>query len=322
MAGSQGSFEDRIGKYKAGNTLIQGWADYAPTNTLITKAANNAFVAAVEAANTNVVAKKQISDDKKNDRKPLCFTDGTTNPDCAEQRIMRIASYLSSILPAGSKTVSSVNSILKKIRPNYPGTESFKSFKVNAGKSITLENIITNKIAKNTGTTPLEVSEPGSTNPPITLESKEEATIITETGNLLVKNLSEEKGGKIRLKIKTDKTVTNSPSEKTYASIDGFLTEVITLVNGIAAATPYSPPDPKITVAQLTALRNQIRVANADVTTAMDIYGTANRERKALYDSTNGMATRIRLIKSYLGSFMGGKKSEHYIEFSQAIKGT
>ena len=39
-------------------------------------------------------------------------------------------------------------------------------------------------------------------------------------------------------------------------------------------------------------------------------------------NSTASYADRIGLTKNYLGSFSGGKKSSHYIEYSQALKGT
>ncbi len=328
MAGSQGTFEDRIGKFKAGNTLIQSWGDYDPANPLITKAGYTAFIASVEGANQNVVTKKNSTGLAKNARKTLCFTIyddneeiGITNPDCAEERIVRVHSYLGNLLPEDSPTTSAVHALLKKIRPNYKGATSEKSFSLDAGEEITINRVVSGELAKNTGNTALSWKDPESSNPPVTVESKQETMIITDSGKVVVKNLSNTTRGRIRPVIKTDKKLTKSPAEKTFASIPGFLNEVITLVDGLNPGT-YNPPDALLTEAGLTELHALIVAANAAVATAMDAYGTGNRTRKKLYDGTGSMTKRITLTKSYLASFSGGKKSEHFIEYSQAIKGT
>lgn len=329
MPGSQGSFEDRIGKYKAGDTIIQGLADYAPSSPLISKAANTAFITAVDNVNVSVTTKEQTEKTKKNTRSLLSFTVydsnpvvGILNPDCAQQRMIGVFSYLDSILPEDDKTLELIKTINRKIRPLYKGTASEKTFSIPAGQSITINNVITSTLAFNTGSVNLDWSEVGGTNPPETVNPGEETTILAPSGNILVQNGSNIKAAKFRVTIKTGKAQTNSPMEKTFASVVTFLTEVIALVGAIGGGLVYSPPDPKLTLAELTALRNQIDSLNSQVATAMKEFGNTNRDRKTLYDGLNGMVDRIAMIKAYLASFPGKKKSNNYIEFAQAIKGT
>jgi len=94
---SQGSFENRIGKFKNGNTLIQNWGDYDPGNPFITKAALTTHITDVEAANTDVVSKEQTVRQQQADRVLLCFTQyddnkevGIINPNCAQERIIGV----------------------------------------------------------------------------------------------------------------------------------------------------------------------------------------------------------------------------------------
>lgn len=329
MPGSQGTFEDRIGKYTAGNTLVQGWGDYDPGNALITKAAHTAFIASVETGNTAVTTTKNAVGTAKDARRLLCFTlydpneeIGITNPDCAQERIIRVHSYLEGLLPEGHATVDDVHTVLKKIRPKYKGATSKKSFTVKAGKEIAVSNVVDNEPAKNTGTTDLSWREADSPNPPVAFGPGQETVITTESGIIIIRNLSNVKQGRVRLVIKTGRKFSKSPMEKTFASIPGLLSKVITLAGALPPGIAYDPPDPLITVAGLTELHTLIVAANEAVTTVMNTYGTANRDRKELYDGKDSMVKRIALTKSYLASFSGGKKSNHFIEYSQAIKGT
>lgn len=330
MINSHATFEDRIGKYKAGNTLIQGWRDYQAPNPLITKSGNAGFISTVEGANVNVVAMKFVVGEKKKARFPLCFTQyspnveiGILNPDCAQERIVRTLSFTRQLLPQGSSAVSSIASILNKIRPNYKGSVSKKTFTVKPSALIAVPNVAANSAAKNTGTTDLSWAEETPGQSAAIIAPNQTLNIAPNGGTILIKNLSALKQGRIQLTVNSGKNFGASPSEKTFASIDGHLSEVITLLNQIVAnGTAYNPPDLAISIASLTALRDQIRIANDQVTSAMDNYGDANRERKIVYDGADGMRQRIELIKKYLASFTGGKKSAHFIEFSQAIKGT
>lgn len=110
-----------------------------------------------------------------------------------------------------------------------------------------------------------------------------------------------------------------SPSEKSFASIVGHGDKVIAHITSLGIS--YIPPDTNLTIVNMQALVDQVRQLNKDVALRLNPYGEANRARKTLYDGPDGMKKRITLIKSYLASFPGGKKSNHYIEFNQAIKG-
>ena len=324
----QGTFEDRIGKFKAGNTLIQSWADYNSTNPFIAKAGLPAFITSIENSNLNVINKLDIVGQKQRDRLPLCFivydnnTEvGIINPDCAVLRIIGVHAYVKSLFPSGAKKVDLLKAIVDKIRPQYKGATGVKSFTIAAGQSIVVNNVVNGSNATNTGTTNLEWNEVGGTNVPAPILPGETETIIAPSGVVLIKNFSTLKAGKIKMVVKTGKLQSKSPAEKTFASIEGFMSETIQLVSTFGGGIVYSPPDPKLTIAELTILRNQITVANAQVSDTLEDYGDANRARKLLYDGLNGMADRITMIKNYLASFPLKKKSSHFIEFSQAIKG-
>lgn len=242
MASSQLSFDARIGRFKDGNTLLQSWVDYTPTNTLIKKLAMSTFATDVETANALVGTTKTALDNARSTRAPLVFIDKETNPACLERRIQMIVNYLEGELGKNHPATKFVRGIRKKMRPKY---------------------------AK---------KPPG-----------------------------------------TPRGAGNSPMERSYAASVGQAQEVIGRITALGAS--YTPADPNLMPAAMTALVNSIIAANAAVSAALETYGNANRARKTLYDNNDGMKERITSAKGYLASFPGGKKSNHYIEYSQAIKG-
>lgn len=328
MPGSQGSFQDRIGKFKNGNTLIQSWVDYDASGLYISKAALNTFIDDVETANNDVVSKEDDLGQAQDDRALLCFTiydenavKGIANPNCAEQRIIGVRSYLKSLFPKGSKKIDIVEGIIGRMRPRYPDKIIQRSFKMKPEQEITVHNVVNGGQARNTLNTTIGWREVGSGAPFLEVAPKTDFLTPTASGSLEFINLGTENNGQVRLTIFSEETLNTSPSEHTFASIPGFLEEVITLVSKFAPGF-YDPPDSDLTVTELEGLHDQIEAANAAVSDALDEYGESNRVRKELYDGENGMADRIAMIKSYLASFPGKKKSDHYIEYSQAIKGT
>ncbi|HLG34781.1 MAG TPA: hypothetical protein VI757_07880 [Bacteroidia bacterium] len=111
-----------------------------------------------------------------------------------------------------------------------------------------------------------------------------------------------------------------SPMEKSFASAVGQGKAVITIITKLGAA--YSPADSNLSVANMTALVNLIDTENGNVQSALQDYGEFNRARLALYKGPQGLEKRRIAILHYLASFPGLKKSNHYIEYYQAIKGT
>jgi hypothetical protein len=245
MATSQQSFEAILNRFREGYNLLVSWLDYSPNKALIQKATIGVFIPAVEAANTLAVNTEVAVGNMRTARHRLVFkvTLPTPNPECAEARIERIATYLEGDLEEGEQATKKVKKILEKMQPRY---------------------------AKRAEGAPRGAGA--------------------------------------------------SPSEKSFASAVGHLQEVIDIVTVLGAL--YAPADANLSIASLTVLHTDIKNANKAVTEALDAYGKANRARKNLYIGTSGIGTQTKGIKGYLTSFEGGKKSDHYIEFTQAIKGT
>jgi len=164
---------------------------------------------------------------------------------------------------------------------------------------------------------------------PACLEKRVEAIANNLTSELKASNPSTKRVKKILSKMRpqypkrapgTPRGAGQSPSEKSFASAVGQGQEVVDIITALGAA--YSPPDANLSAAEMQSLVDAIKARNTAVTKALEPAGNANRARKTIYNGTDGMQERISAIKSYLASFQGGKKSDHYIEYSQAIKGT
>lgn len=111
-----------------------------------------------------------------------------------------------------------------------------------------------------------------------------------------------------------------SPMERSFASAVGHGKAFITIITKLGVA--YNPADPNLSVANMTTLVNLIDTENGNVQSALEVYGEANKARKKLYDGPQGLEKRRSAILNYLASFPGLKKSNHYREYNQAIKGT
>lgn len=111
-----------------------------------------------------------------------------------------------------------------------------------------------------------------------------------------------------------------SPMEKSFASAVGQGRAVITIITKLAGA--YLPADNNLKLAQMTTLVNLIDTENGNVQGALEDYGVANKARLKLYKGPQGLEKRRSAILNYLASFPGLKKSDHYREYNQAIKGT
>lgn len=321
---SNASFETRINRFRNGDSLIQANAAYVSTNALASKATNTAFIGAVDVANANVITTFNTLNNQIATRKTISFVlPQNTNPDCIERRIEAVAKYLLAELGDTNSQAKVAKAIMKKIRPRYDGATAQKTFNLKAGESIIINNCVSGELGFNTGTTNLDWNEVGGPNPPETVNPGEETTILAPSGTILVKNDSKIKAGKIKITVKTDFEISISQSEKTFAALDGHLSAILTCIAGIGGGFAYAPPNPILTVANLTAVRDQLRALGISIQAAEAAYGTANRIRKDLYDDVKtGMTKRIEAIKNYLSTYPNGKQNTLYIEFTQAIKGT
>jgi len=319
---SQQTFETRVERYNNGNTIIQAVGAYAPINPLITKAANNTFITTVNTANTNTNLALNNLTTLLNSRQFLCFPIKDTNPNCIQRRITGVLNYLKVEVGMKNGNVVKVAAILKKIRPSG-GATAEKVFAIKAGATILVSNVVNGSEAKNIADTNLQWSEAGGTNPPVVFTPGEEVIVTALSGNVLIKNNTNTKGGKVRLMLNTAAAVKQSKSERTFTALIQFLTDTISAINAIGAGFVYSPVDPTLTIAELTSVRNQLETLTDQITAAQGLYGTQNRIRKDLYDKPEtGMNARIQLIKTYLKNFPGAINNTTYIEFNDAIKGT
>jgi hypothetical protein len=112
----------------------------------------------------------------------------------------------------------------------------------------------------------------------------------------------------------------NSPMEKSFASAVGHGRAAIAIITKLLAA--YTPPDASLSKASMTTLVELIETENENVQDALQDYGVANRARLKLYKGKDGLEKRRSAVLKYLSSFPGLTKSDHYIEYNQAIKGT
>jgi len=321
---TQFSFETRIGRFVNANELIQGEAAYNAVNALISKAGYTAYITSVNAANTAVTNTFAALDALVQTRKQVCFVNEDSNPDCAERRIMGVQDYLQAELNENHPIQNMMERIVKKIRPQNQGATGTVTVTIKAGQSKVINNVLNTGNATNTGNTNIEWNEVGGPNPPAPILPGETETITAPSGSVLFKNFDVRKAGKIKVEVKTDSSITNSSSEKTYTALVRYLTDIITDIGTIGGGFVYSPANTKLSVADLTALRNQINSLNTQIQAAEKLYGNANRARRELYDNTKtGMQKRIALTKKFITHMTDdGEQGNLFIEYSQAIEGT
>jgi hypothetical protein len=112
---------------------------------------------------------------------------------------------------------------------------------------------------------------------------------------------------------------TPSPSEQSFVAMNGYGIHVHQLIVELGAdytpQNPYIIPDAfKDFVDDLVERSKKISKFEAD-------YSDATAARRPYYYGPEGILERERLIKDYLASFPGGKKSQNYIEYDRLIKG-
>jgi hypothetical protein len=257
MADSQRSFETLINRFDNGLTLINGWADYDPTNPKIKKPALIAKVADIRTANALVETTKIILGNKQSARLLKTFTVYETagergtrsvvNVDCLEECILGIRDNLKSE-ELDVASLKAVEKIINKMRPVYP---------------------------KKPKETDIAVDPRGRKRP--------------------------------------------SPSERSYAAAVGYGDSIVALITELGA--DYNPANANLSVANMTALVDDIRQLSKDVQVALKNYGDAVRARRTLYGPQGGLSDLTKLVKSHLASGEGRKQNPQYIEFDDAIKG-
>lgn len=114
------SFETRFGYYQNANAVLQTWGDYTPTNPVITKAANTAFISDVGVKNGEVTTKEQAFLDNRNERRTITFRviEGA-DINCLENRIRNIGSFIEGELPTRKAAIKKIKSFIRKIKPLY-----------------------------------------------------------------------------------------------------------------------------------------------------------------------------------------------------------
>jgi hypothetical protein len=110
-----------------------------------------------------------------------------------------------------------------------------------------------------------------------------------------------------------------SPSEQSFVALIGYGKQTAQITGDLGAA--FNPSDPDIKSAAMLTFCETMETYTTDIAKSEILWAEAVKQRKAIYDGTDGMAERIVLIKDYLASFAGGKKSQDYIEFDRLIKG-
>jgi hypothetical protein len=109
-----------------------------------------------------------------------------------------------------------------------------------------------------------------------------------------------------------------SSSEKSYQSLVGFGSDVLTLITNMGSA--YNPSNSNITVANFKAKVDELTELNSGIIKAGIRYSTAIKERNDVYKGEKGINKLVPLIKNYLASFEGGKKNADYAAFVHAVK--
>jgi hypothetical protein len=110
-----------------------------------------------------------------------------------------------------------------------------------------------------------------------------------------------------------------STSEQSYNSLNGYARQTLEIIDSLGTA--YTPQNTNIQYANFEAFVEEMIVLSNKIIKANVVYSTATAERSVMYKGDEGLLKRQSLIKGYLASFSGGKKSQNYIEYDRLIKG-
>jgi hypothetical protein len=112
---------------------------------------------------------------------------------------------------------------------------------------------------------------------------------------------------------------TPSPSEKSFVAMNGYGIQVHELI--VELDTAYAPQNNYIKPAEFIIFVKDLAERTKKTAKYLGNYGDAVAARLPFYYGPEGILERQRLIKDYLASFPGGKKSQNYIEYDRLIKG-
>jgi hypothetical protein len=110
-----------------------------------------------------------------------------------------------------------------------------------------------------------------------------------------------------------------SASEQSYVSLNGYASQTLEILGSLGAA--YAPQNPNIQLSNFEAFVEEMIELSKNIAKAEAAYLNSTNERGVLYKGDEGLLKRQSLIKGYLASFSGGKKSQNYINYDRLIKG-
>jgi hypothetical protein len=110
-----------------------------------------------------------------------------------------------------------------------------------------------------------------------------------------------------------------SPSEKSFVAMNGYGMQVLELITELG--TDYAPQNDKIQLAKFEIFVKDLVDRAKSIAKLEAEYSDAVSARRPYYYGEEGILKRQTMIKGYLASFTGGKKSQNYIEYDRLIKG-
>lgn len=109
-----------------------------------------------------------------------------------------------------------------------------------------------------------------------------------------------------------------SRSEKTFTALASYFENMVHLLTN-SVGLIYSPSNPNLKIANLTALSNTFSQLNRDIAAAERDETTARKNRQSLFKGERGANNLAKDIKMYLSSYEGGKSNAKYIQFISAL---
>lgn len=216
------------------------------------------------------------------------------NPSKEELKIASLET-LKADVTAKNAAVVSTGSILKDLRDR----RRIISFRAKDGDQNCIENLIKNIQS-------YIKAELGSKSP------------VYSQIDSIIKRIQPPSDKKEELKEGEEPKKSKSSSEKSYQALVGFGYDVITAITNLGTA--YNPSNTNITLANFKTKIDELASLNAQIVKADGDYTTAVDARDEVYNGESGIANLNQLIKSYLASMEGGKKSAGYNAFVNAVK--